>query len=387
MRAKVTFAGLLILAASTAWLSKAQQTSQTRTSMSDRDKAELRGPVKTVIEEQSFSNPDGNKWHTTTTTTYSPDGRILEERTRNSDGSEWVRSNTYYSDGRLLKRDWGNGNSTPKSEMTYLYDDEKRLMGLKSGDKVQVHYQYDDKGHKSAVETYESEPLRPNTAFAPHWEDTDLGFTTYLGGTVTTMYNDQGIATGAEFRDPEGKLLGHIVRKFDEEGRIVSEEQFPDAPRELPLPALPEEIRSQLNPEQINALSAAAGALATGMEKRTNSYSYDEHGHVTERHRSGGVFDDEVTITKYNDRGDKASERTTTVMNPIAGRQFSIGPAGAMIPQGPPPPVQPPMVSETQYTYQYDSFGNWTELTTASRSGTDTTLGPATVRHRKLTYY
>jgi hypothetical protein len=64
--------------------------------------------------------------------------------------------------------------------------------------------------------------LAPNTAYASNWEGTDLGFATHLGGTVTTLYNEQGVATGAEFRDAEGKLLGHIVRKFDAEGRIVA---------------------------------------------------------------------------------------------------------------------------------------------------------------------
>jgi len=357
--------------------------------MSDREKAELRGPVKTVVEEQTFSGADGKQWHTTTTTNYSPDGRLLEARTANPDGSAWGRSHTYYPDGRPLKTVYGSGKSAPSSEVTYLYDDAQRLVGTKSGDKIQTRYQYDDKGHKSAIETYESTPLAPNTAFAPQWEGTDLGFATYLGGTVTTTYNDQGVATGAEFRDPQGKLLGHIVRKFDDKGRVISEEQFSDAPQEIQFPgeALPEEIRSQLNPEQLKAMSAAAASLMAGMQNRVYTYSYDEQGRVTERHRTGGVIGDEVTITKYNEHGDKALERTTSIMSPLAGMQFSVTDAGAMIPDGPPPPVQPPTVYETQYTYQYDSHGNWTELTTAGRSATDAAFGPATTRHRKLTYY
>lgn len=117
---------------------------------------------------------------------------------------------------------------------------------MKSGDNVQVRYQYDDRGRKSVIESYDSQPLAPNTAYTPHWEGTDLGFATHLGGTVTTLYNGQGVATGAEFRDARGKLLGHIVRKFDGEGHVVAEEQFADAPQEN----LPEELRSKLNPER-----------------------------------------------------------------------------------------------------------------------------------------
>ncbi len=348
--------------------------------MSDRDKAGLRGPVKTVLEEQTFSGANGQQWFTTTTTHYAPDGRILEDRTKNPDGSGRGTSYTYHSDGRLLKTAFANVNSAPSSETTYLYDDAQKLVGVKSGEKVQVRYQYDDKGRKSGIETYESKPLRPNTAYAPHWEGTDLGFATYLGGTVATLYNEQGVATGAEFRDTEGKLQGHIVRKFDAEGRIVAEEQFADATRDF---MLPEEIRSRLNPEQIKAM----GAVAASMENRANSYSYDAQSRVTERHRSGGPFGDEVTITKYNDHGDKASEGTTTVMNPEVGRVYSLTEAGTLIPDGPPQRAQPATVFETQCSYQHDAHGNWTELTAASRSDPGAPFAPGPVRRRKLTYY
>jgi YD repeat-containing protein len=348
--------------------------------MSDRDKAGLRGPVKTALEEQTFSGADGQPSFTTTTTQYAPDGRILEDRTGNPDGSGWVTSYTYYSDGRQLKTAFGKANSAPSSETTYLYDDAQRLVGVKSGDRVQVRYQYDDKGRKSVIASYDSRPLARNTAYASHWEGTDVGFATHLGGTVTTLYNEQGVATGAEFRDAEGKLLGHIVRKFDAEGRVVAEEQFADAPRDF---MLPEEIRSKLNPEQIKAV----GAFFAGVENRANSYSYDAQGRVTERHRSGGPFGDEVTITKYNDHGDNASERTTTVMNPETGRQYTVSEAGTMIPVGQHQAPQPPAVYETQYTYQYDAYGNWTELRTAGRSDPGTPFAPGSVRRRKLTYY
>ena len=196
MQARLSFASILLLTASSAWLALAQQSSQTGAFMSDRDKAGLRGPVKTVLEEQTFSGADGQQSFTTTTTQYAPDGRILEDRTGNADGSGWVKSYAYYSDGRLLKTAFGKANSAPSSETTYLYDDAQRLAGVKSGDKVQVRYQYDDKGHKSVIESYDSQPLAPNTAYAPYWEGTDLGFATHLGGTVTTLYNEQGVAKG-----------------------------------------------------------------------------------------------------------------------------------------------------------------------------------------------
>ena len=367
-----SFACLLIFAVSVA---PGQNSSQAK---SDREKAELRGPVKAVLNEQTFSGADGQQFDMSTTTEYSPDGRILEQRTKNTDGSEWVVSYTYDSDGRLLKTVTGNAGSGDRSETAYLYDEARRLVAVKSGDKIQTRYQYDDTGRKSAIESYDSKPLPANTAYAPHWEGTDLGFPPSPGGKVTTVYNEQGVATGAQFYDAEGNLVGHIARKFDSDGRVIAEEQVADAPQI----DLPEELRSKLNPEQMKSV----GAMISGMQNSVISYSYDAQGRETERHRSGGVFGEQITVTTYNDHGDKASERQTMVMRSDTG-PWELTEAGAFIPSGKPNPPQPPEASETQWTYQYDQYGNWTEQTTVGRSQSDETFRPGTVIRRKVTYY
>ncbi|HXZ81817.1 MAG TPA: hypothetical protein VEG30_17955 [Terriglobales bacterium] len=348
--------------------------------MSDRDKAGLRGPLKKVLVENTFSGAGGQQFVTTTTTEYAPDGRTLEVRYGNPDGSEWVTSRTYDSDGCLLKTVSGKAGAAPSSDMTYSYDKERRLVGVKSGDNTQIRYQYDDKGRKSAVESYDSRPLAPGTAYAPQWEGTDMGFAPSPGGTLTTSYNEEGVATGAQSRDANGNLVGHIVRKFDAKGQILSEEQVADAPESM----IPEEMRSKLNPEQAKSVGAF---IAGGMLNSAISYSYDSNGRVTERRRTGGAFGEEVTVTTYNDHGDKASERTTTVRNPEFGIEYNLTEAGAMIPAGHPQPAEPPDTHETQYTYQYDDHGNWTEQTIVSRSRPDAAWGPGTMHRRKLTYY
>ncbi len=367
-----SFACLLIFTVSVALGQKSSQ------AKSDREKAELRGPVKAVLNEQTFSGADGQQFHMSTTTEYAPDGRILEQRTKNTDGSEWVVSYAYDSDGRLLKTVGGNASSGDKSETAYLYDEAGRLVAVKTGGKIQTRYQYDDMGRKSATESYDSKPLPANTAYAPHWEGTDLGFAPSPGGKVTTVYNEQGVATGAQFYDAEGNLVGHIARKFDSEGRVIAEEQAADAPQVN----LPEQMRSQLNADQMKSV----GALLAGAQNSSIHYSYDAQGRVTERHRSGGMFGDQVTQTKYNDHGDKESERETTIMNPDTG-PWRLTDAGAFIPEGKQNPPQPPMTSETQYSYQYDQNGNWTEQTIAGRSQPDEPFRPGTMIRRKLVYY
>ena len=378
MSVRLYFASILVVVASPAWVARAQQSSQTGALMTDRGKAGLRGPVKTVLNEQTSSGADGQQFLMSTTTEYAPDGRILEQRIGNSDGSIWVMSYTYYADGRLLKTVSGKVGSAADSQTSYLYDDARRLVGVESGDNVKMSYQYDDAGRKSAIESYDSKPLPPNTAYAAHWEGTDLGFAPSPGGTLTTSYNGEGVATGADLHDADGILVGHIVRKFDAEGRVIAEEQAADAPQVN----LPEEIRSKLNPEQMKSV----GAMIAGMQNCVISYSYDAQGRVTERHRSGGVLGDQVTITTYNDHGDKASERETTVMSPDTG-PWNLTEAGAFVPAGKPNPPQPLLSSETQCAYQYDQYGNWTEQTIVSRSQPDEAFRPGIVIRRKLTYY
>ena len=376
MHVPLTFA-ILVFVVSPTCCALAQQTGGV---MSDRDKSGIRGPVKTVVDEQTFSGADGQQMLTTITTEYAPDGRILERRTQNPNGSEWLTSYSYHSDGRLLKTASGKPRSVPSSETTYSYDESRRLVEVKSGTKNEVRYQYDDKGRKSVVEIYDSKPLLPNTAYAPQWEGTDLGFAPYPGGTLTTLYNERGVATGAQLHDAEGKLVAHIVRKFDEKGRITEEEQIADAPELM----IPKELRSTLNAQQAKSVGAF---VAGGIHNRAIRYSYDAEGRVTERHRFGGVFGEEVTLTTYNDHGDKASERTTTLVNPEAGREYGLTEAGAMIPVGQPQPTQPPSAYETQYIYQYDGYGNWTEQSIVARTRPDAAFEPSSINRRKLTYY
>jgi YD repeat-containing protein len=362
------------------WFAVAQQSSQTGALMSDRDKAGLRGPVESVLVEQSFSDADGRQSLTSTKTEFAPDGRMLEVRNGNPDSSQWVTRYTYQADGRLIETASGKVGSTPSSETTYLYDKERRLVEVKPGGRDQIRYQYDEKGRKSVIESYDSKPLPPNTAYEAHWEGSDLGFAPYPGGSLTTSYNEQEVATAAQLRDAEGMLVAHIARKFDTKGRVIAEEQVADAPDLM----IPEELRSKLNPEQAKSMGAF---LAGGLHNRAISYIYDDNGRVTERHKTGGAFGEELTVTTYNEHGDKATERTTTVVNPEVRRVYSLTEAGAMIPAGQPQPAQPPSTYETQYTYQYDGYGNWTEQTSVMRSRPDAPWEPGSIVHRKLTYY
>ena len=356
-----------------------QKSFETGAPMSDRDKAGLRGPVKTVVDEQTFSRPDGQPIVTADTTKYAPDGKILEVRHRNPDSSEWVTTYTYDPAGRLLKISSGNSETNP-SETSFSYDQAGRMLEERVGADMPIRYEYDSQGRKSVIETYSSQPLPPNAGYVPNWDGGDMGFAPCPRCNLTTTYNEHNIATGAELRDSQGKLLGHIVRTFDANGRVSAEQQIADAPDQM----VPEELRTNLNPDQVKAVGAF---MAGGMMNRSISYSYDAQGRVIEKRRTGGVFGEDVIITTYNDLGDRASETTTTVTNPDADREYGITEAGTLIPTGAARPAQPPTVSEAQYTYQVDSYGNWTEQTVMYRSSAKDSFTPGATHRRKLTYY
>ena len=66
-------------------------------------------------------------------------------------------------------------------------------------------------------------------------------------------------------------------------------------------------------------------------------------------------------------------------------REYGLTEAEALIPTEA-RPLQPATVSEAQYTYQYDSYGNWTEQTMKYRSSAKDSFTPGVTDRRKLTY-
>lgn len=93
--------------------------------MSDREKAELRGPVAICVQE--VDRGDGRK--SSTTTEYSLDGKLLATRTSHPDGSEWIITQTYDADGRLVKIISGKMGE-PSAESLYAYDEGGRLLTI-----------------------------------------------------------------------------------------------------------------------------------------------------------------------------------------------------------------------------------------------------------------
>ena len=356
--------------------------------MSDREKAGLRGPVKTCTEEITY--PASNYLNTTE---YSTDGRVLAIRTPQPDGSEWVSSYIYDTNGHLVKTVSGKLGEMG-TEIRYDYDDAGRLLttanGSESGNRTNFHY--DEQGRKTTIQRFDPKTLErgQNTVstLSP-WDTAMSGIGIPVGGYITTIYNGNDQPTEAQIRDAQDRLVSRIVRTYDANGRLVEEEPIQENPALFFADRFGAEGQPQPTSAQLEAMNTAMKSLLRGRSGIGTSYTYDEQGRMTKIHDRNFVFD-KVTIITYNERNDKSEERTTTAGNSTVpvGVAFSVDENGSLVPEkrATEPTESPDLAGENEirYAYQYDSYGNWTQQTA---NGGSRANEPSIVRHRAITYY
>lgn len=348
--------------------------------MSDREKADLRGPVKTCVEETNFpgaTTSDGTKipelksWYTTE---YDVDGRITGMRIHNSDGSEWVTRYIYDASGHLLKTTAGK-EGAPNQETDYSYDGQGRLLNITSSHAPDnpITFRYDERGRKTKVQVSRPADYSPNTAVGGSpFEVADMAPNLPGGGSATTIYDEDDRPTEVQVRDAKGKLASRAVRIYDAQGRIGEEKQILDSPETMfPEGALDKILeasgasREELHEQLAKLMGGKAGPFSI-------AYSYDAQGHVKQTRRQ--IFNQEHGIeTTYNEHGDKAAEITRSTQ--IGSEEESTRRSGL------------PPYSEVHYSYQYDDNGNWTEQIVSYRSSPGGAFESSTRRLRTLTYY
>jgi RHS repeat protein len=299
------------------------------TSSSDRERAELRGSVATIVDDWS-------------TTVFDRDGKIIE----------W-RGNTLYG----------------QSERTYSYDENGKLIRItgSNGDQLD-EFRYDEQGRMMQIRRI---PARTEGAKAfgigIYFEAISEGDILTDGGTVETGYNERGQPVQRRILDDEGTLLFSIVHLYDANGRLGEERLICENL------SLPKAFRDQIPSDQRATVLTQMKTEFDRINQQTGlfgnaerTYVYNGQGRLTERHmRMGPIREDLAWI--FNDRGD-AIELTTRTSG------FPNEPGGQ-------PELQ---LSRSRYSYQYDEHGNWT-----SRNGTWEVGGNITthtqVRH--LTYH
>ena len=340
MKVLLLLAAVLILMVPSAGFAFAPQSRETAAKVvSDRDKAGLRGPVKKCVEERIYPDESSARLRGTFAiiTAYTPDGRIRQEHPDNS------------------------------------------------------HYQHDEQGRKIKIQTFSTprgvaellweDPPAPSGSAAEPWKR--FSFPRLPSGTFTTIYNEQGVASEGQLRDAQGQLVARILRTFDASGKLTLEKEIIDKPEVI---LSDEEMMGTMSAPASEAHKRVFAVWMVSVMGYSSqvSYSYDSEGRLVEKRQRKGGFEWLTTIT-YNERGDEAAEREETTEDTSVPRGIQFNADGAVTPYEPDP--IPPLYREAQHTYQYDSYGNWTERTTVARFSKDAPLKLTTIVHRKLTYY
>lgn len=347
---------------------------QKATVMSDREKQGLRGLVKTCVEEHTapgFTDSTGTKhpeWKNLYTTEYDIAGRIVRTLWRNPDGSEWGTRHTYDASGHLLRTESGKEGES-KTETRYIYDDQGRLETIENGPSGNpVTFRYDEHGRKTKIQATKSSDYRPNVASGGSpFEAADMPPNLPDGGVATTIYDDQDRPTEVQVRDLHGQLLSHAVRIYDKQGRVSDEKQIVDNPEMM----IPAEVRKEAEASGASMdelRSELAKFLGGAQGMHSIAYTYDAQGRITHTHRKVFTEPEEVE-TSYNEHGDQAGEITRSSRGGEPGESVR------------------PQYSEAQYSYRYDTHGNWTERTTSYRTSRDGAFQTSTTTHRTLTYH
>ena len=296
------------------------------TSPTDREIAELRGPVRTIVDDWS-------------TTVFDRDGRIIE----------W-RGNTQHG----------------HSERAYFYDENGKLIRIagSNGDRLD-EFRYDEQGRMTQIRHVPARPERGAGAFGVSvWFDAiSEGDTLTDGGTVETSYNERGQPVERRIVDDEGMLLFRVVHLYDANGRLGEERLVSENP------SLPKAFRDQIPSEQRAAVLAQMKTEFERIGQQSGLFGnsertcvYNGQGRVAERHMRMGPIREDLMWT-FNDRGDmiELTRRTSGFPHELGGQ-----------------------AENCRYSYEYDAHGNWTSRSEIWEVGESrTTLN----RVRHLTYH
>jgi len=367
--------------------SKAEQSELTA-----RGRDGLRGPVKMCVEENASDYGKSVR-----TTEYGLDGQLLTSRhemdgklSYSTSSSDYVQTEVRDSQGRLEKMMWGK-RGEPLGETLYTYDDAGRLVTFTNTGMNRLEFHYQPDGSKISVQTFDPKIIEQHErgiSAGPEWVAAQAGSGVPMGGNVTMIYDPHDSPTELQVRSADGQLVTQILRAYDAGGRLTEEKLLEKNMPTSFLKLVSAEQRAELTPAQLKAYSKGPYALIKNPLGTT--YTYDAQGRITGKRERSVIFDETITIL-YNKEGDKARERKTVRSNSILpmgpSYSYSFDADGKPIISksadrpGLPERDYMPEDTDTRYTYQYDSYGNWTERIETRDDGFTVTT------RREITYY
>ena len=318
--------------------------------MSDRERQDLRGPVKTVISESfdwdAKAQAVVEKPSRRQELTFSAQGNLLEDVSRFQDGP--IQRVTYVHDetSTLRETKWHNSDGSVHSEAV-KYD--------QYGQRIQQgsHVTYSsEKGRKVKTEVFEAPAPGVDRSFGFGDAPSHASWMIGKAALASTFYSEKGRPAEIVFYDAEHVQISKLVRTFDERGRVASEEHQTISPRAFAAQAAQGDTQG-------NGMSKEAAELFARIFSKAGSpmrmtFKYDDQDRVVEQTQEMGLFGYERTVSFYNEHGDlKEQKHYSTRQGDIP-----VDEEGNILA---PPPAPEKLQSETDFSYQYDNRGNWTQ--------------------------
>ena len=339
----------------------------------DKEKYGLRGPVKNVlIETAKFEEHDGQiaekPWFSYAHT-FNRDGHVIEQVTRNPDGSEWRTVNDYSDSGNLLATRSFDPTGTLNGEVRYIYDANDRLAG-------EQHVTRDGRVTTPTTYTYDAGGMvkiqqldYPGIANAMIGVE---GISTFISTDqarrTESRYDDQGEAVEVKVFNVDGELVCRVAITRDARGNPLEETQYV-GDFFSPGPCTPHSCSTEemavLTEEQKAEIAAELARLFprdTVMSRYT--HTYDKEGRLIESKLMMMGMEVSSQTFAYDEVGNRSEEVSHN------GNDASR--------------------TKTIYAREYDQHGNWTKELVSIASNWDAEFGmstPAHVTRRTITYW
>jgi hypothetical protein len=303
--------------------------------MTGREEAGLRGSVRECITETEFQSGVG-----VTTRSFSRDGRLLEARHRNPDGSEWFAKYRYTDGGRLLEREYGGGIEPAGDRLlSYEYDSAGKLQRVtaRNGDgdeRVAESHRYEPNGEHMVTE-YPDPALQ---ARGVQSSTSNMLRRTADMVAALTYFDIAGLPVKRVLYDGNDMVIRRVLIRHDRQGRIVEEGE-----------------------------AEPGGTIRKDFR---HLYSYDDQGRKIEVDMHWYDLGGQRITTSYNERGDIAEERTLSRRSSI---DLGLG--------------EKDVEWLERHEYAYDACGNWVSRTSTTHSPPDAEGTQVRTERRRIEYW
>jgi YD repeat-containing protein len=333
--------------------------------MSDRDRWELRGPVR-IVEITRTWQQNGDH----SIVEFRPDGAISRHWHRNPDNSEFTAVRIYDDAGRLISVEEQSASGSRHLNRNE-YDDRGRLARILAPDiegnqRIRETYSYDAEGRKTKTYFVDLAAQRPNTNYSWGVEGSEASYSAPNAATITTSYDQAGRPMELLFRDAPGALVSRVACVYDESGNLTEEVQT------LLVSPFPE-FEAQLPPDQLAALR---GVVSGPFARRV--HRYDALGRRIETLSSlFGLIGKSRETLAYNEYGDPVAQTSEE-----ESREYGFSDEGQLDSR---PGSR--SRSEARFLYEYDARGNWTSKVVEAGHGDNPDFSVTSSEHRALTYF